>query len=126
MKTDFTEKEHLNSGLAFLLLLLIIGLGWHYTILLKIAVVAVLLLLTKPVIFYPFTFIWLNLSDGLGKIMSKIILSLIFFVIVFPTALIRRIIGNDTLMLKQFKKSNQSVFVERNHAYSKNDLINPF
>jgi hypothetical protein len=126
MKTNFTEKEHLNSGLAFLLLLLIIGLGWHFTILLKICVVVVLILLTKPVIFYPFTFIWLNLSDGLGKIMSKIILSLIFFVIVFPTAIMRRIIGKDTLMLKQFKKSNQSVFVERNHVYSKNDLINPF
>jgi hypothetical protein len=126
MKIRFTEKEHTNAALALILLLLIIGLGWHISILFKILVVVVLAVMIKSAVIYPFTFLWLNLSDFLGKIMSVIILSLIYFLVVCPTALIRNLSGKDTLKLKQFGKSRKSVFTERNHNFIKDDLVNPY
>lgn len=126
MRTKFTENENLNSGLALVLIMLIAGLGWHIYFLFKILVLAVLLLMIKPVIFYPFTFLWLNFSNFLGKIMSKIILCLVFLLVVCPTAFIRKLRAKDTLQLKLFKNSEKSVFTERNHSFSKDDLINPF
>jgi uncharacterized membrane protein len=126
MKTSFTKKEHSDSGLALLLLTLILGL-WlrqHYT--LQLAIAEVLVLLIAPVLVYPFTFLWLNISDLLGKIVSKILLTIIFFVFVFPVALIRRLMGKDTLQLKKFMKSPDSVFTERNHTYTKADFTTPY
>jgi hypothetical protein len=122
----FSKKEHSDSGLALLLLTLIVGL-WHGDILaFKLAVVEVLILLIAPVLVYPFTFVWLNISDLLGKLMSKILLTAIFFVFVFPVAFFRRLKGIDSLRLKRFKKDINSVFTERTHEYTKGDFINPY
>jgi hypothetical protein len=57
--------------------------------------------------------------------MSKIMLALVFFLVVFPMGLIRRILGKDTLRLHQFRKEKTSVFAERNHEYTAADLDNP-
>ncbi len=126
MKTSFTKKEHSDSGLALLLLTLILGL-WlrqHYT--LQVAIAEVLVLLIAPVLVYPFTFLWLNISELLGRIISKILLSAIFFVFVWPVAVIRRAMGRDSLQLKKFKNGHGSVFSERNHTYTKADFTTPY
>ncbi len=126
MRKSFTTKEHTDSGLAFLLLLLLTGLILKTALAYKLAVVCILLLLIKPQIFYPFTFLWLNLSDFLGKIFSRVLLSVIFLVFVVPMAIFRRLIGKDPLKRKMFRKSESSVFVERNHMFTREDLINPY
>ena len=99
---------------------------WHFELYFKFALVFVLVLLIKPVILYPFTYIWLNLSDVMGKIISKILLSIVFYLIVLPVALVRNLLGKDILLLKKFKKSDRSVFVERNHLFDMHDLVNTF
>ena len=126
MRKKFNLKENSDSGLAFILILLLIGLIFKIPFFYKLAVVSILLLMIKPGIFYPFTFIWLNLSDFLGKIISKVLLSVIFLVFVLPVGLFRKLGGKDTLKLKFFRKSGQSVFIERNHKFTKEDLINPY
>jgi hypothetical protein len=126
MKTNFSKKEHSDSGLALILILLIVSLIWHMTGTLKIAVVVTLLLMVKPAIMYPFTFIWLNLSDVLGKIISKVILAIIYVVFLVPMGLIRKAMGRDSLKLNQFRKSTNSVFETRNHTYNKEDMLNTF
>jgi hypothetical protein len=126
MRKSFNTKEHIDSGLAFILIILIIGLIFKLTITYKLAVVAILLLMIKPGIFYPFTFVWLNISDFMGKIISKVLLSVIFLVFVMPVGLFRKLNGKDSLKLKFFRKSGHSVFIERNHKFIKEDLINPY
>lgn len=123
LKTSFIKKEHVNSGLALLLLTLIIGV-WldHQQLAILIAIAEVLILLIAPVILYPFTFIWLNISDLLGRIMSKIILTAIFIVFVCPVAIARRAMGKDSLMLKKFKSSDSSVFTDRNPDQTKTNF----
>lgn len=126
IKTNFSKKEHTDSGLALLLITLIAGLWFNQHLAMRVAVAEVLVILTVPVLIFPFTFLWLNISDLLGKIMSKLILTFVFFVFVWPVALIRKAMGKDTLRLKRFKKDSNSVFTERNHTYTRTDLTMPY
>jgi uncharacterized membrane protein len=126
VRTTFSKKEHSDSGLALLLITLFFALSFNKHLILVVAVFEVLVLLIAPVLIFPFTFIWLNISDLMGKFLSKIILSAIFFIFVWPVALIRKAMGKDTLRLKDFKRDKISVFTTRNHTYSKTDFTNPF
>lgn len=126
IKTSFSKKEHSDSGLALLLITLIVGSWLNSHLAWRLAIAEVLVLLIAPVLIYPFTFLWLNLSDLLGKFMSKILLTVIFFVFVCPVALIRKAMGKDSLKLKEFKKDNKSVLTDRNHTFTRSDLIVPY
>jgi hypothetical protein len=65
---------------------------------------------------------WLKLATGLGWVNSRILLSLIYFIFLLPIAWISRLFTKDPLMLKRPKVN--SLFVTRNHTYSKKDLEN--
>ena len=58
-------------------------------------------------LFYPFAVIWFGLTTLLGEVVSKILLTVIYFVVLFPVSLIRQAMEKDTLDLKTFKKSWQ-------------------
>jgi len=79
-----------------------------------------------PKLFYPLAKVWFGLALLLGWFSSRILLSLLFFLLVTPIGLIRRLIGKDSLMLREFKKSKKSVFIERNHKFTADDLKTPF
>ena len=126
LKTSFSKKEHTDSGLALLLLTLVVGQFYNQHLTLMIAIAEVLVLLIAPILVHPFTFLWLNISVLLGKIMSKVILTMVFFVLVWPVSMIRNVMGKDTLRLKKFKKDTNSVFTDRNHTYTQTDLTTPY
>jgi hypothetical protein len=65
--------------------------------------------------------IWMKLAEGLGYINGKILLSLIFFLILTPVAFVFRLTGKDRMKRKR-KKETGSMYVERNHTYTKEDL----
>jgi len=126
IRTSFLKKEHTDSGLAMLLLTLLSGLWLNQTYSLKIAIAEVAIILIAPILIYPFTFLWLNLSDLLGKVLSKVILIVIFIVMVCPVAIYRRALGKDTLLIKKFKKDNKSVFTVRDHTFGKSDFTTQY
>jgi hypothetical protein len=126
IKTSFSKKEHVDSGLALLLLTLLFGVWLNPNICIRIAIVEVIVILIVPVILYPFTFLWLNISELLGSIMSRVLLTLIFVIFVCPVGLIRRAMGKDPLLLKSFKKENRSVFTDRKHSYTKSDFTTQY
>lgn len=126
LKTRFLKKEHVDSGLALLLLTLLFGVWFNQYYALRLAIVEVLVILIAPVILYPFTFLWLNISDLMGKVMSKVILTVIFIVMVCPVGLIRRALGKDTLRLKKFKNDDSSVFTNRNSNNTKTDFTTSY
>lgn len=64
--------------------------------------------------------VWYKIAEVLGAINGKILLSAVFFVVLFPVALISRIGKKNPLHLK--KEEGDSVFVERNHKYTAKDL----
>ena len=64
---------------------------------------------------------WFKLAEGLGYINSRILLGAVFFVVLFPFAMLFRLTTKNPLRLKY---PGDSVFDERNHQYEKKDLEN--
>jgi hypothetical protein len=125
-KTELSKKQVADSGIAFGLILLLIGMFYHNYLFFYLTVVVAILNILFPVFFYPFAVLWLGLTELLGSIISKIILSFFFFLLVVPVGVVRRFAGKDNLRLKEFKKSNKSVFTDRNHLFTLKDLERPF
>ena len=65
----------------------------------------------------PLNKLWFKLGMFLGKIISPILMGIIFFLVVTPTGLFMRILGKDLLNLKYNKK--QSYWIEKNGPKSK-------
>lgn len=79
-----------------------------------------------PQVYRPAAVIWLGLSDLIGAVMSKVMLSLVYFLVVTPIGVFRRIMGKDNLRLRAFKASRESVMVERNHLFVGQDMERPY
>ena len=56
-----------------------------------------------PRIYRPVAVFWLGFSDLLGAVMSKILLSIVYFAVVTPIGILRRLAGKDSLKLRAFK-----------------------
>lgn len=67
---------------------------------------------------------WMLLAKVLGYINSRILLSIVFFLILTPIALLMRLLGKTQFVKK--RGNQQSLFVTRNHAYNRQDLEQPF
>lgn len=68
---------------------------------------------------------WYKLADILGFINTRIILSVIFYLILTPIALLSRIFSKDKMQLKKRAKK-ESYFTIRNHVYTPEDFKNPW
>ncbi len=69
---------------------------------------------------------WTKLGEGMGFVMSKVILSVIFFLFLFPLSLLSKLFAGkkDNMQLK--KTSSDSYYTTRNHTYEAKDLQNPW
>jgi len=112
--------------MAMVLILLLVGFFTQSYLYIKIAIPVLIVNMTVPVLFYPLAVVWLKLSHVLGTIVSKVILTIIFIVLVIPIGLLWRVIGKDSLKLKKFKKGNESVIDIRNHVFEPKDLEKPY
>ena len=82
-----------------------------------ISIVFLILGLLNSKILFPLNKIWFKFGILLGKIISPLIMGLIFFVVVTPIALLMRLFDKDLLNLK-FNKS-KSYWIEKNEPKSK-------
>jgi hypothetical protein len=82
--------------------------------------------MTFPRLYRPVAVLWLGLSHLLGTVVSKILLTLVFFGIVTPIGLARKLLGFDSLKLKDFKSGENSVMVIRNHVFTGKDIEKPY
>ena len=64
----------------------------------------------------PFNKIWFKFGMILGNIVSPIVMSLVFFLVVTPTGFIMRILGKDILNLK--KNNNKSYWIKKTEPKS--------
>ena len=112
-----------NFGIVFSLVFLIIALFplindgnlriWS----LIVSTIFLFLGLINSKILTPLNKIWFKFGLILGKIVSPIIMGVIFFLVVTPTALIMRLVGKDLLNLK-FNKY-KSYWIEKTGPKSK-------
>ena len=64
---------------------------------------------------------WLFLGDQMGRIMSKLLLSVIFFLVLVPVSLLSRLFRKNGL---QMKKPANGTYHARAHLYTADDLEN--
>jgi hypothetical protein len=76
-----------------------------------------------PRLLAPFNRAWFRLGELLGRIVSPIVLGIIFFVLLVPIALIARLFGRDELRLKQ-RQTDTSYWVERTQPTFTSDSFN--
>jgi hypothetical protein len=112
--------------MAIVLILLLLGLFTKNIIFYKIAIPVLVINMTVPMFYYFFAILWLGFSRLLGMIVSNILLTVIYVVMVIPVSLIRKIMGKDTLQLHEFKKGTNSVMKVRNYTFGPADIEKPF
>jgi hypothetical protein len=120
-----TAEKCKDSGLALVLIALTCYQVWKQPFLMLMAMVCLLVTMTYPPLFKPFARFWFEFSTVLGTVVSKLILSLLFFVVVLPVALVRRPMGKDAMQIKCWKKGKESVFKQRGHFFTAKDLVHP-
>lgn len=124
--TNISEKQSSDTGMAIVLILLIIALLTKNDAFIVISAVTLIINMIYPNFYYPFAIIWLGFSHLLGTVVSKIILTIVFIILVIPVSIFRRILGKDSLYLKDFKKSSTSVMKIREHKFSASDIEKPY
>jgi len=121
-----TAKQASEAGQAFCLICLIAALvirDWRYV---AVGTGILVAAMAVPTLFKLPARLWFALSEVLGAVVSNILLSAIFYLLVTPVGLLRRAMGKDTLRLRQFGKGQESVFTMRETDYGKSDVESPF
>ena len=112
-----------SFGIVFFIVFLLIGLypiinseGIRvWSVILSLIFLVLGLLNSKVLI--PLNKIWFKFGIILGKIISPIIMGIIFFFVVTPIGLIMRILGKDLLNLKY--NNNKTYWIEKTGPKSK-------
>ena len=122
-KTDSRPKD---TGMAAVLILLLVTWFTANLTLVIPAIVVLILTMTVPVVFKPLAVVWFGLANLLGHVVSTVILSVLFFVVLMPIGIVRKAGGADALSLKKWRNGDDSVFVVRDHQYTAGDLEKPY
>ena len=84
---------------------------------LAVSIVFLILGIFDSKILYPLNKLWFKFGIFLGKIISPLIMGIIFFLVVTPIGLLMRILGKDLLNLKY--NNNKSYWIEKDGPKSK-------
>ena len=82
-----------------------------------ISLIFLVLGLINSKILAPLNKLWFKFGIFLGKIISPIIMGIIFFLVVTPIGLLMRLLGNDLINLKY--NNNKSYWIEKSGPKSK-------
>ena len=86
-----------------------------------ISLIFLILGLINSSILTPLNLLWFKFGMLLGRIVSPIVMALVFFIVVTPTGLIMKLFKKDLLQLK--KKDKKSYWIEKK---SKSKMSNQF
>jgi hypothetical protein len=101
-----TSSSDRSFGLVFAGFFgILVGYNWWHSgatwpLYLGIAVVFLALALLWPKVLSPLNHLWTRLGLLMGKIVSPIVLGLLFFVVVTPVGVLMRLSGKDPLRLR--------------------------
>jgi hypothetical protein len=121
-----TQAQCKDAGMAAVLLCLLLALNPHLRFMAPVAIILLVLDMITPAAYYYFAVLWFGFSEILGGIVSRIMLTIIYYAIITPIGLLRQRMGIDPLSLRRFKKEKKSVLVERNHTFVAADLRKPY
>ncbi len=113
MSKDIKISSNRSFGIVFFVVFLLIGL---YPLLkgdniriwsLILAIIFIVLGLVNSKLLSPINLLWFKFGILLGRFISPVVMGIIFFLVVTPTAFILRLFGKDVLNLK---KNNEPTY----------------
>ena len=87
------------------------GLVRWWAVLIALAIFVTTLI--NPILLKPLNHAWFRLGLLLGKIVSPIVMMLVFFFVVTPTAMLCKAFGKDPLRLKKSGRKTESFWIDR-------------
>ena len=104
---NIKKKNNITFGILFFIFFLIIGLYslissgtiriWSITVSLVFLIITII----KPNLFTSLNKLWIKFGILLGKIISPIVMGLIFFFVVTPIGILMKILKKDVMGLKR-------------------------
>ncbi len=85
--------------------------GFLWGILALFGVFLIIISLIRPQLLDPFYIKWMWFGEKIGSVVSRIILTIIFYFVVFPTSLLWRAFHKDPFMLRW--NSGESYFLKK-------------
>ena len=120
---DIKISSNRSFGIVFFIVFLVIALyplGYSGEIRVWSAIISIIFLvlgLFNSKILTPLNKLWFKFGIFLGKIISPIIMGIIFFLVVTPIGLLMRLLGKDLVNLKY--NNNKSYWIEKKGPKSK-------
>ena len=127
MHENFNRVEEIevssdrSFGIVFMFVFSVVGmwqislgksLGWYFF---AGAILFFVIAITFPSLLGPFNRAWFKFGLLLGQAVNPVILGLVFFLVVTPIGISRRLLGKDSLHLKP-KPNLKSYWIDRNPA----------
>jgi multisubunit Na+/H+ antiporter MnhG subunit len=126
-KSDGVSKTQcVEFGLLLTLGVLLLALTQGDKVFVQAAIAFVLIAMSAPMAFYPLAYVWFALARVLGRIGPAILLSVVFFLVVTPVGMLRRLLRTDALHKRKFRQDKVSAMITRNHTYSTGDFQRMF
>ena len=117
------RSSNKSFGIVFCIAFLLIGIwpilnneSYRFWALV-ISLVFLILGLTNSKLLTPFNILWFKLGIFLGKIVSPVVMGIIFFFVVTPTAILMRLFKKDLLNLKY--NDSKSYWIKKDEIKSK-------
>ncbi len=126
--TDGNTEKHQakDTGMALVLILLILFYLTENRVYVGCAVAALVADMVWPRLYHWPAKAWFGLAAVLSTIMSKVVLTVVFFAVVTPIGALRTLTGADPMLIRKWKAGGESVFKERNHTFAAGDLKRPY
>ena len=123
MKNKIKIGSNRSFGVVFFIVFFLIsiyplfknGSVYYWSLFLSLAFLILGLLNSK--LLYPLNFIWFKFGILLGRVVSPIIMGVIFFLVVTPTSILLKIFGKDVLKLKY--NNSKTYWLDKNEPKSK-------
>jgi hypothetical protein len=114
------DKTILTIVIGFLVVFVVSQWNWALMISLGVGLIGIFsTFLSKKI-----EWLWMQLTKILSMIVPNIILTAVFYLILFPVAILSRILGKkDTMRLKG---GSQTCYIELNKSFSKDDFTYPW
>ncbi len=101
MKTDTSKSTILIISMGFLVLFLVFTWQWAVIVSLIVGVVGIISsFLSKKI-----EWVWMKIAQLLGYIVPNILLSIVFFLFLYPISLLSKLFSKDPLMLSNKYKT---------------------
>ena len=127
-KKKINRTSNKTFGIFFSIVFFIIGLWplinsqevrfWS----ISLAILFLVLALSDSKLLTPLNRAWISLGLFLGKIITPVLMAIVFFLLVTPIGLIMRLLGKDLLNLK--KNNNKTYWIKKNQNI--NSMKNQF